>query len=156
MKIIITTGTGTGPTSLGAFDEALLGAGVGNYNLIPLSSVIPEGSELERGTFLAPPDEYGYRLYVVMAHCEESVPGKEAWAGLGWVREKNRQKGLFVEFSGKSRAQVEEKIENTLCGMTRSRGKEYTSVQSEITGITCEREPVCALVVAVYKSEGWD
>ena len=44
MKIIVTSGTGEGPTSLAAFDAALLDAGVANYNLICLSSIIPPGS----------------------------------------------------------------------------------------------------------------
>jgi hypothetical protein len=37
MIIRVTSGTGTGPTELAAFDAALLDAGVANYNLIPLS-----------------------------------------------------------------------------------------------------------------------
>ena len=41
--IVLSTGLGVGPTALAAFDAALLDAGVANYNLICLSSVIPPG-----------------------------------------------------------------------------------------------------------------
>jgi arginine decarboxylase len=157
MKITLTTGVSEGPTKLAAFDAALLQAGICNYNLLVLSSVIPEGSVIEPGKFVAPPDdqEYGYRLYVVMAHCEVDEPGKEAWAGLGWVQEQRSSRGFFVEFRGETEAEVQNKIEKTLTAMTSSRGREYGPIQSKIIGIPCQGEPVCAMVVAVYKSEGW-
>ena len=43
------TATGTGRTLLAAFDDALLAAGVANFNLITLSSVIPPGSSIRVG-----------------------------------------------------------------------------------------------------------
>lgn len=63
MRILVSHGTGDGPTPLAAFDSALLAAGVENYNLIRLSSVIPPGAGIERGRFTSDPDEYGRRLY---------------------------------------------------------------------------------------------
>jgi arginine decarboxylase len=62
MLIKISSGVGTGPTALGAFDAALRNAGIENYNLISLSSVIPPAAELERTRFTASPREYGDRL----------------------------------------------------------------------------------------------
>lgn len=41
MKIAITSGKAEGPTELNAFDNALLDAGIGNVNLIKVSSIIP-------------------------------------------------------------------------------------------------------------------
>jgi arginine decarboxylase len=41
MQIHVSSGRGEGPTPLAAFDAALRDAGVSNYNLIALSSVIP-------------------------------------------------------------------------------------------------------------------
>lgn len=38
---IVTSGAGTGSTPLNAFDKALLNAGIGNFNLIKVSSVLP-------------------------------------------------------------------------------------------------------------------
>ena len=41
MKVSLTSGKSEGPTRLNAFDNALLDAGIGDVNLIPVSSIIP-------------------------------------------------------------------------------------------------------------------
>jgi arginine decarboxylase len=46
MKVSITSGKSEGPTRLNAFDQALLDAGIGNVNLIPVSSILPAGTEI--------------------------------------------------------------------------------------------------------------
>jgi arginine decarboxylase len=156
MKIVITAGTGEGPTTVAAFDAALRRAGVENYNLIPLSSIIPPGSTIERATFVTPADEYGHRLYVVMARSDAQTAGDEAWAGVGWTQEPENRRGLFVELHDTSKIGVQEAIEATLVSMTASRGRTYDPIQYEVAGIVCHGKPVCALVIAVYQSEGWN
>ncbi len=155
MKIKIASASGRGPTPLAAFDAALQNAGVENYNLIPLSSVIPPAAELERGRYSTPSSEYGDRLYVVMAQHHASQIGEEAWAGIGWTQEAESGRGLFVELHGSSRRTVENDIESTLVSMKQYRPYEYGKNESEISGIVCEGDPVCALVIAVYGSEPW-
>jgi arginine decarboxylase len=155
VNITITTGTGRGPTPLAAFDAALLSAGVANYNLIPLSSVIPPMATLKRVPFVTPPNEYGHRLYVVMARSEAHESGQQAWAGLGWTQEKESGRGLFVELTGSSQVEVYQAVERTLESMKASRLYRYGANESEIIGITCDGVPVCALAIAVYQSEGW-
>lgn len=155
MQIKITSAAGTGPTPLAAFDAALRGAGIENYNLIPLSSVIPPGSELERGRYFTPTREYGHRLYVVIARQETSQPGEEAWAGLGWTQEPDTGRGLFVELHGPSRQGVERDIDLTLDSMKVARPYEYAKNEREVVGIRCTGDPVCALAIAVYESEPW-
>ncbi len=156
MKITITTGTGEGPTPLAAFDKALLDAGVANYNLIYLSSIIPPNSVIERRCYVTPADEYGHRLYLVMASHRVEEPGTSAWAGIGWTQESVTGKGLFVELHGGSQQEVEQAIDQTLNAMIFSRVSPYGPIQREVVGRTCIDKPVCALVLAVYKSEGWD
>jgi arginine decarboxylase len=46
MKISLTAGKSEGPSQLNAFDNALLDAGIGNVNLIPVSSIIPADSKI--------------------------------------------------------------------------------------------------------------
>lgn len=46
MKISLTSGNAEGPTMLNAFDNALLDAGIGDINLIKVSSILPPGSEV--------------------------------------------------------------------------------------------------------------
>ncbi len=155
MRIRIASAAGRGPTVLGAFDAALRNAGIENYNLMPLSSVIPPGSVLESVPASTPPSEYGHRLYVVMARHHATKIGEEAWAGLGWTQEGESGRGLFVELGGSSKRGVEAAIESTLESMKQARSDDYGKNESEIAGIVCEGDPVCALVVAVYASEGW-
>jgi len=156
MQITITTGTGQGPTPVAAFDAALRDAGVANYNLIYLSSVIPTKSVIQRAKYVTPITEYGYRLYLVMARHDAQVVGEMAWAGLGWTQEQETGRGLFVELHGTSRSQVERDIHTTLDSMIVSRPLRYGGIESELVGIECHGEPVCALAMAVYKSEGWE
>ena len=95
--IIITSGKGNASTKLAAFDAALWDAGIANYNLIKLSSVMPPKSKLIVGSPENPQGKrVGDRLYVVLAEKREDKVGKEAWAGIGWVQAENGH-GLFVE-----------------------------------------------------------
>ncbi|MEO8212387.1 MAG: pyruvoyl-dependent arginine decarboxylase [Myxococcales bacterium] len=156
MQITLTTGVGAGPTPVAAFDQALLNAGVANYNLIYLSSVIPPNSVIRRARFESPPDEYGHRLYVVIARHDQQQPGRGAWAGVGWTQEEKTGRGLFVEVHGDNRAAVEADIQASLKFMMSERSISYGAVDSEIVGIECRDQPVCALAIAVYKSKGWE
>jgi arginine decarboxylase len=103
LLIRLTPGVGSGPTELAAFDAALMDAGVANYNLICLSSVIPPGSEIERGRYRTPAHEYGRRLYVVLSQMRQSTPGAWAHAGIGWMQNSERRHGLFVELHDEDR-----------------------------------------------------
>lgn len=156
MLITVATGTGEGPTPPAAFDAALMSAGVANYNLIYLSSVIPAGSVVERSKYLAQAREYGHRLYAVLARGQEHRSGTSAWAGLGWVQERETGCGLFVELSGATRSEVEEAITITLESMMAKRGRAFGPIQRELAGIECQGTPVCALVIGVYESASWD
>ncbi|MBC7234392.1 MAG: pyruvoyl-dependent arginine decarboxylase [Chloroflexi bacterium] len=155
MKIHLTVGKGEGPTPLAAFDAALRDAGVANYNLLCLSSVIPPGSVIVREKYEPPSDEYGHRLYVVMARAQATTPGESAWAGLGWTQDPRDGRGLFVELEGPTRENVEARIQATLEAMIAARPHAYGPIQAEIVGVECRWQPVCAIVVATYASQGW-
>ena len=100
--------SGTGPTTLAAFDAALIDAGIANFNLLRLSSVIPPDTDVVpvKGRATRATGEWGDRLYVVMAEMRTDRPGREAWAGIGWVQDDESGKGLFVEHEGHSEHQV--------------------------------------------------
>lgn len=156
MQIKLASGRGTGPTVLAAFDRALLSCGVQNYNLIHLSSVIPPNTEICKQQHVSLRDEYGHRLYVVMAHRETATPGDEVWAGLGWVQEPGDGRGLFVEHTGTSEESVRDDINETLHSMMESREETYGPIRCELSGARCVDSPVSALVIAVYQAQGWD
>ena len=154
LTIPLSSGVGTGPTTLAAFDAALRGAGIANFHLLALSSVIPPGSTIETGPIGHIDGEWGDRLYVVMAEARTAAPGAEVWAGIGWVQADDGR-GLFVEHEGHSEAQVRDDIRDSLGAMTAGRPERFAAPQMEVRGATCDGAPVCALVVAVYEAQGW-
>lgn len=157
LTIEVATGIGRGPTAIAAFDAALREAGVHNYNLIRLSSVVPPASEIKvLGAAAKPPGEWGDRLYVVYAAQHASLPGEEAWAGIGWVQQPGTRKGLFVEHEGPSEEMVRTAITLSLDSLTKGRDDEvFGPARSVVRGAVCEGEPLCALVVAVFESQSW-
>lgn len=154
--IRIGRGVGHGPTELAAFDAALGDAGVANFNLLVLSSVIPPASTLERtpGSSMHVAGQWGDRLYVVLADHRQSHIGREAWAGIGWAQAGDGR-GLFVEHHAESETQVVDDIERTLGAMTASRPEIFGPVDMQVVGARCESQPVCALAIAVFQSAPW-
>lgn len=152
MEIIITYGTGCGNTKLSAFDSALNSAGIANYNLIKLSSIIPKGARVLVRKFRAKKGEYGNKLYVVIASKVESEQGKTACAGLGWFLDREH-KGVLVEHVGSSKQEVAKLIETSLKDLAKIRGIKNPTMGQKIVSIECKEKPVCALVCAVFKSE---
>ena len=141
-----------------AFDAALREAGVANFNLIHLSSVIPPDTAVvvNDGEIRPPEGTWGDRLYVVMADCRVETPNEEAWAGVGWAQDEFTGRGLFVEHFGHSRHRVEADIEASLLSIAAGRPEmRFGDVEALVRGTTCEEEPVCALVAAVYASSRW-
>lgn len=157
MTIHLATGTGSGPTKLSAFDTALSNAGIANFNLIRLSSIIPPKSKLEihEGPIPKPLGSWGDKLYVVMAEMRVDTPNAEAWAGIGWVMDKKTGKGLFVEHEGLSERTVRKDIQQSLEALMKTRQVDFGEIEMLVTGATCIHEPVCALVIASYQSRGW-
>jgi arginine decarboxylase len=153
--IVLAQGLGSGPTPLAAFDAALLDAGVANYNLIVLSSVIPPGSVIERRRWHTPREDWGRRLYCVLSQMREDRPGHAAHAGIGWVRDADTGSGLFVELHDDQRERLDGDLRDTLNSMQRQRGIDFGTAHTEIASITCRQEPVCALVIAVYAAAPW-
>lgn len=158
MIIQIASGTGTGPTKMSAFDAALKAAGVANYNLIRLSSIVPPDSEIKihQGPISVQPGNWGDKLYVVMAEIRVSTPNTEAWAGMGWVQEKGTGRGLFVEHDGANEHTVRRDIKQSLQAMQAIRNVDFGPIHMQVVGITCKHEPVCALAVAAFWADDWE
>ncbi len=155
--IQVARGVGDGPTRIAAFDAALRHAGVANFNLIVLSSVIPPRTVVKHvgGHNVRFEGNWGDRLYVVMAETRVSEPGQEGWAGIGWVQEERSSKGLFVECEATSEAQLRLELEHSIESMAGSRPESFGPPEYVVQGVVCQDRPVCALVVAVYESAPW-
>lgn len=157
LTIEVASGVGRGPTTIAAFDGALREAGVHNYNLIRLSSVVPPGSDIQVLDRAArPTGDWGDRLYVVYAAQYASEPGEEAWAGVGWVQQEGTRKGLFVEHEGPTEAFVRGAIGSSLDSLVAGRREDsFGDHHTVLRGAVCEGEHTCALVVAVFESASW-
>jgi arginine decarboxylase len=157
LLIRISSGTGVAVTQLAAFDNALLTAGVGNYNLVRLSSVIPPhavvrevpATEQLRGTV-------GDVAYCVYAAAYADTPGEQAWAGVAWALSTNHSgSGLFVEHTASSESMVHRDLDATIDAMSRTRGSRYRMAGRTVSSAVCVDRPVCALVIATYGTSSW-
>ena len=157
MEIHVASGVSSGLTELSAFDGALSAAGIANFNLLRLSSVIPPKAKITVHDDKVPEikGEWGDRLYVVQAEYRTATPGVEAWAGIGWVVDEATGRGLFVEHEGENKRQVERQITDSLNDLMKTRGIDFGQIHMKVDGIVCEKDPVCAVVMAVYQSESW-
>ncbi len=163
MDISVVTGSGTGKTILSAFDAALKAAGVYNYNLIALSSIIPPGSKITKiDQYQTPDDEYGHRLYVIKAEMRSDQTGKYLAAGLGWYQLEDGR-GMFVEHEiiGETKVAVESeiklRIKNSLKDLCSFRKVKFSDkkARSAIVVTQVKGRPTSVLALAVYKAEGW-
>jgi arginine decarboxylase len=156
MKIQISSGIGVGPTELSAFDQALVHAGIANFNLIYLSSVLPPGSDIYiPDSAVKPKGAWGDRLYLVMAQKRVSQRNQEAWAGIGWMQDPKTKQGLLVEHEGHSESEVKDDIHHSLQALARNRNMEFGRPYMKVVGTRCVDLPACALVVAVFESASW-
>lgn len=162
MKIKVVSSVGTGKTLLSAFDSALKNAGVYNYNLVILSSVIPTGAKVVKARFTENTGRVGDRLYVVKADIRSDHSGNVIAAGLGWYSLGNGG-GIFVEHEAEGftkkgvEAEIRFKIRNSLQDLCEFRGEQFDKEKMGTSVALCkvDNEPSCALTLAVYKSEPW-
>jgi arginine decarboxylase len=157
LTIQVASGVGFGPTKLAAFDAALREAGIGDYNLVTLSSIVPPGSTIAPtdGPAVAP-GKWGDRLYVVMAQLRVDTRYEEAVAGLGWIQELESGRGLFVEHVGHTEREVRRDILATLDSMAEGRpGIQFGPAELMVRSTVCAGEPTCALVAAVVEADPW-
>ena len=99
--IRIVWGTGTAPTRQASYDVALADAGICDYNLISVSSVIPASAQI-RPIGTAPDlGAIGNRLTVVQAR--ETARGcSQVSAALAWEKSSSDGPGLFYETAGET------------------------------------------------------
>lgn len=165
MNIHLVAATGHGTTKLSAFDSALCNAGVYNYNLIRLSSVIPPNSIIQEvPAYQTPPEEYGHRLYVVYAEIRTALPKEWAGAVVGWYQLSDGR-GVFVEHeaTGQDGRSLEQDLiaeaRASVTDLCRSRGYVVTAESIHTRSVVAQatdKKAASALAIAVYKSQSWE
>jgi len=98
-KFTLVSGAAEGTTPLNAFDNALLASGIGNLNLLRVSSILPPNAELVEKLDIPPgtltPTAYGY--------ITSTTPGEEIAAAVG-IGFSEDTYGVIMEWEGKGTA----------------------------------------------------
>jgi arginine decarboxylase len=103
-KFTLVAGSAEGDTPLTAFDKALLVAGVGNLNLIRVSSILPPGAGFLQEVDIPP----GSLTPIAYGTISSEVPGRLISAAIG-VGVISGSFGVIMEFTGtctKSEAEI--------------------------------------------------
>ncbi len=128
----LVSGASEGFTPLNAFDAALLGAGIGDTNLVKMSSIVPPRCEL-----IAPvPLPAGSLVPTAYASITSDIPGEIIASAVAVALPENpRYPGLIMEYSGRGpKAEIEETVRQMAIEGMKLRGrviKELNSVAVE-------------------------
>lgn len=142
MRVDIVWGEGKGKTVTSAYDAALTKAGIANFNLMALTSIIPPGAVIaEPGTFKG--EGTGQILPVVVA---TSAGRGHQVAALGWIH--SPEGGLLFEAAGKNTDAVIQDITCGLQDMTRKRSWNFSDISYRVQ--EADYSVGCALVAAVF------
>jgi arginine decarboxylase len=131
-SFFLASGSAEGYTPLNAFDGALISAGIGDLNLVKVSSVMPPGCrEIEPRNLPS-----GTIVPVAYAYIISDIPGEVISAAVAVaVPEEEQDAGLIMEYSDRGHREEAEEIVRTMAveGMKiRKRGiKEIKSLSVE-------------------------
>ena len=145
-----TAGHAEGGTTLNAFDNALLAAGIGNINLIKVSSILPP----EVPVIELPKIKPGALVPTAYAAMTSDVPGETIAAAVGYaVPDDPAKNGVIMEFHGHAtRAEAETQIESMLEEAFRVRGEPIREMKVVAVEHTVERCG-CALAAITLLAE---
>lgn len=140
MKVSITSGKAEGPTKLNAFDNALLDAGIGDVNLIRVSSILPAGSELVE----LPQFSAGEMVNTVLSYVSSDKPGDQICAVIAVAMSK--QLGCVVEHGGINQDidKIKQEAVEMVKHMMQARGKKINDLRIE-----CQKHQVKSQGAAV-------
>ena len=136
---------------MAAYDAALADAGIENYNLVSVSSVIPAGVPVEAVGTAPDLGPAGGRLTVVEGRANATGPTSVS-AGLGWVESVDSGPGLFYEAAGEIEpTDVERRIRAGLAAGSELRDWTLGEPSVRVERASAEAgEYAAAVVVAAY------
>ncbi len=144
-KFFLVKGWGEGSTELNALDAALINAGIGNTNLVKVSSILPPQAKeispikIPEGSLV--PVAYAYFI----SSQEEEIISAAVAVG---IPQDKRRAGLIMEFSGKGEKKfVEERARQMVEEGMRIRNQKIEKIIS--TGIQHQVKKVGAVFAAV-------
>jgi arginine decarboxylase len=145
-----TAGHAEGGTALNAFDNALLAAGIGNINLLKVSSILPP----EVPVVELPKIKPGALVPTAYAAITSETPGEIVAAAVGYaVPDDPAKNGVIMEFHGvASRDEAERQILAMLDEAFRVRGE--TIAEQRVVAVEHRVERIgCALAAITLLGE---
>ena len=147
-KAILLAASAEGGTKLNAFDNALLKMGIGNVNLVKLSSIIP--AYIEWINELPKNIPVGMLLPTVYAHIESDEPGSTITAALGVGISEGNEGGLIYEYSGYCTKEEAEKMVHKMAEEGfKVRGWKLKEFKAAVAEITVNDRPAAAIAAVV-------
>lgn len=149
-KFFVTSGKAvSAESSLNAFDQALMNAGIDQYNIVPVSSIIPPDAVEVSPVNLTP----GAVVFAVLARMD-GTSGETISAGIGWAWGRlpdGRSYGLVAEAYGhKDKWAIEEELKTKIREMARARGMELGEVKIRAESIEAVPKGMYGCVVAAF------
>lgn len=121
----VVSGSSEGDSLLTAFDKALLKAGVGNINIIRVTSILPPGAEYNPELEIPP----GSLVPTAFASIVSDEPGKTISAAVG-VGVADNSYGVIMEYSDfVTKEEAEEKIRSMVREAFQVRGLELREIK---------------------------
>jgi len=136
-KYFLVRGSAEGPSFLNSFDNALLAAGIGNTNLIRVSSILPPGAE-EIAPLRLP---FGCLVPIAYAYETSELPGEMIAAAVAvGVPEDDSQPGVIMEYHTKGHAEeCEEMARQLVRNAFESRASRLRHIRSAAVAAEVER-----------------
>lgn len=123
----ITSGLGTSEYRLVAFDNALLSAGISNYNLVRVSSILP--ADCKRRQSVDVP--FASPLYTAYATISSDKQGEHiATAIAAGIPKDSEDIGIIMEAEGETSDETEERVRNMVVEAMHNHGIELDHVES--------------------------
>ena len=143
MKIAIVSGKDEGPTKLNAFDNALSKAGIGDVNLIKVSSMLAGNAKIQ----ILPKLKAGAMVNCVLSEVTSDNPGDVITASVSLAI--GEELGCVVEASGinKDVDEVIRESKEMVEYMMEKRGVEIKKLYTEVSTTTVEK--IASAVAAV-------
>ncbi len=127
-QYFLVSGASEGYTPLNAFDGALLQAGIGNTNIVKMSSIVPPRCRMVTPVALPP----GALVPAAYAALTSDIQGEIISAGVAIALPKDKShNGLIMEYSARGkRSQIEEKVRHMAIEGMKLRGWEIKDLRS--------------------------
>ena len=148
-QYFLVSGAADGFTPLNAFDGALLQAGIGNTNIVRMSSIVPPHCQRISPIALPP----GALVPAAYAAITSDVPGEIISAGVAVaLPEDESQNGLIMEYSAKGdQPKIEEMVRNMAVEGMKLRGWKIKDLKSVAIGYRIKRIGTALAAVVLWE-----